>query len=71
MPKKKGNTIWGAYDETLEQAIRETLRKLEDMGIPSPTKKEASALIAYRELNNINFMTEKQIKEFILKYRGF
>lgn len=71
MAKKSGDTVWGAYHESLERAIRETLQKLEEIGIPSPTKKEASALIAYRNSNNISFMSEKQIKDFILKLRGF
>lgn len=71
MAKKKGDTIWGAYHIDLEKVIRATLQKLEEIGIPSPTKKEASALIAYRQTNNVTFMTEKQIKDFILKLRGF
>lgn len=71
MVKKRGSTVWGAYHEDLEKVLRETVLKLEEMGIPSPTKKEASALLAYRQSNNISFMKEKQIKDFILKLRGF
>lgn len=71
MVKKKGNTVWGAYHEDLEKVLRDIVNKLEEIGIPSPTKKEASALLAYRQSNNISFMSEKQIKEFILKLRGY
>lgn len=71
MAKRKGDTIWGAYHESLEKVLRDTLKKLEEIGVPSPTKKEASALIAYRSENNVPFMSEEQIKKFILKLRGF
>lgn len=71
MPKKRGNIVWGAFDESFEEIIKDTVDKLEKIGIPSPTKIEASALIAYRQKNNIAFMSEKEIKEFILRFRGF
>lgn len=67
----KGDTFWGAYSMDLEKEIKNVVRKLEDMGIPSPTKLEASKLIAYRQANNVAFMSEKEIKEFIMKNRGF
>ena len=67
----RDNTFWGAYDIKLEEEIKKMVRKLEEIGIPAPTKIEASALIAYRQANNLNFMTEKEIKEFIMKNRGF
>lgn len=67
----RDNTFWGAYHTDLEKLIKDTVRKLDEIGIPSPTKIEASALIAHRQQNNLNFMSEKQIKEFILKMRGF
>lgn len=71
MGKKRERTSWGAYDISLEKAIKEVVEKLHLIGIPNPTKIEASALIAYRQQNNVNFMTEKQIKEFIMRHRGF
>lgn len=71
MAKKVGKTVWGAYDEDLEKIIKDTVRKLEDIGIPSPTKLEASALIAFRQQNNIQFMNEKDIKSFIMRRRGY
>lgn len=71
MPKKSGSTEWGAFHESLGKLIKETLDKLEQVGVPSPTKIEASALIAYRQENNITHMTADQIKKFILKMRGF
>lgn len=71
MSKQRGKTVWGAYDENLEKIIKETVRKLEEIGIPSPTKLEASALIAFRQQNNIQFMNEKDIKNFIMKRRGY
>lgn len=71
MAKKKGATEWGAFHESLGKLIKETLEKLDELGIPSPTKIEASALIAYRQQNNITHMTADQIKKFIMRMRGY
>ena len=67
----KNNTFWGAYHTDLEKLIKDTVKKLDEIGIPAPTKLEASALIAHKQQNNLTFMSEKQVKEFILKMRGF
>jgi hypothetical protein len=64
-----GKTVWGHFDESLEKEIERVVKELQKRGIPKPTKKEASALIALR--NNIAYMSDKEIKEFILKVRGF
>ncbi|KKN19470.1 hypothetical protein LCGC14_0945420 [marine sediment metagenome] len=71
MAKEKGTTVWGAYHKDLEILLRDIVLKLDQIGIPSPTKKEASALIAHRQTNNLTFMKDKEIKEFILHLRGF
>lgn len=71
MPKKKGTTVWGSYHEDLEIVLREVVSRLDEIGIPSPTKKEASALIAYRQTNNITHMPKEEIKKFIMNLRGY
>lgn len=67
----KGDTFWGAYSIDLENELKKIVRKLEEIGIPAPTKIEASKLIAHRQANGLSFMTEEEIKEFIMKNRGF
>lgn len=64
-----GKTVWGHMDEALEKEIERVVKELKKRNIPKPTKKEASALIALR--NNIAYMSDQEIKEFILKMRGF
>lgn len=63
-----GKTVWGHMDESLEREIEEVVKRLRDMGISKPTKKEASALIALR--NNLAFMSEDEVKQAIRQMRG-
>lgn len=67
----RGDTFWGAYSKDLDTEIKNIVKKLEEIGVPTPTKLEASKLIAYRMKNGISFMNEKQIKEWIMKERGY
>ncbi|MFW9873023.1 MAG: hypothetical protein ACFFG0_07990 [Candidatus Thorarchaeota archaeon] len=70
MGGKRDKIFWGAYDIDLEDEIKKVKNNLEKI-VPNPTKLEASKLIAYRSKNGINFMTESEIKKFIMRIRGY
>lgn len=62
------DTVWGAYDISLEQQLRELCKSMESAGIEKPTKKEASFIIA--EKNKRFKITDVEVKSLVRKKRG-
>lgn len=66
MPRE--NTVWGAYDRSLDEEITRVIEKLKELGIRNPTKIEATALIA--QSNKKTKISTLEIKEFFRRIRG-
>ena len=62
------NTFWGAYDISLEEELKDYVKKMKKIGIKKPTKIEASILV--REKARRTKMTPAEIKKIIGKKRG-
>lgn len=64
----KKDTIHSAYHISLEKEIHRILDNLKEVGIKSPTKLEATALIAYK--NQKAKMNVKEVFNFFSQLRG-
>jgi hypothetical protein len=61
-------TIWGAYDISLEEEMKDYVKKMKEIGIERPTKIEASILISKKARSYK--LTPAEIKEIIRRKRG-